>query len=121
VQQRHLHGSERFHLDPGRAHRLGAGGAAHGRGAGQQLKLQRHPGQRHRVAQRDEIAGFFGRHDAGQPRHAQHIAFFRATGFDQPQGGRFEPNQALGHRHAVTGRLGPHIDHMGLTLGVEVG
>ena len=38
-----------------------------------------------RVAQGDQVAGAFGRHDAGQPGHFQHVAFGHLTIADQPE------------------------------------
>ena len=73
------------------------------------------------MAQGDEIAGLFGGHDGGDAGHAQHVALLGAAGLDQLQRGRLHDDAPAGHRRAVRGRLGAHVHHVGLALGVEVG
>jgi hypothetical protein len=73
------------------------------------------------VAQRDEVAGFLGGHDAGDAGDAQHVAFFGVAGFDEGQGGGQHFDAAAGDGDAVRGGLGGHVHHVGLALGVKVG
>ena len=53
------------------------------------------------MAQRDQVAGFFSRHDAGNAGNAQHVALFGAARFDQSQRGGQHLNAATGHPDAV--------------------
>ncbi len=73
------------------------------------------------MAKRDQIAGAFGRLDAGQTRDRQHIAFGHRQGADGPQ----HPGR---HHHARTGHCQPgnhglmaHIDHVRSPAAVEMG
>jgi hypothetical protein len=120
-QQGHLHGREGFHLDTGLAHGFGGGRAHHLAAVGQHFKLDRHAGQRDWVAQRNEVAGLLGPHDACQASNAQHIALLGSARLDQRQCGRLHADAAHGHGGAVGAGLGAHVDHVGLPLGVEVG
>ena len=120
-QQRHLHGGQGFHLDAGLTHGFGGAGADDLRAFGKDLEFDRHPGQRDRVAQRDQVAGALGAHDAGQSGNAEHITLFGGARLHQRQGGGQHADAATGHRHAVGAGLGADIDHVGLALGVEVG
>jgi hypothetical protein len=85
------------------------------------FKFNSNAGQCQGVAQRDEVAGLLGRHDAGDAGNAQHVALFGGAGFDEGQGGGQHFDAAAGHGHAVGGGLGGHVDHVGLALGVKVG
>ena len=78
-EQGHLHGGEGFHLHAGGAdgfHRCSTKYADSAQlvCAGS-FESNSNAGQRQRVAQRNEVAGFLGRHDAGDTGDAQHIAF----------------------------------------------
>ena len=73
------------------------------------------------MAQRNQVAGFFRCHDACQSGHPQHIALFGGTGSNQLARGGLHGNQPLRHSHTVGGRLRPHVHHVGLTLGIEMG
>jgi len=67
------------------------------------FKFNSNTGQRQRVAQRDEVAGFLGGHDAGDAGNAQHVAFFGGAGFDEGQGGGQHFDAAAGDGDAVRG------------------
>ena len=110
-----------FHFDASGAQGFGAGFAHHAGVGVVQLKADRHPGQRQGVAQGDEVAGFFCRHDAGQAGHAQHIAFFGVAMGNQLEGAGQHLYAALGHGHAVGVGLLRHVDHVGLAMGIKVG
>ena len=73
------------------------------------------------MAQRDQIGGAFGRHDARQPRHRQNIALFRPPFDHQCQGGGPHHHRTLRHCAARRGRFARHIDHMRPALIVEMG
>ncbi len=74
-----------------------------------------------RVAQGDEITGFFGGHDAGQARHPEHVAFLGAAAGNQGAGGGQHLDAAAGDGPAPGGGFIAHVHHMRLALGVEVG
>ena len=127
-EQGHLHGGEGFHLYAGGAdgfHRCSTKYARSARlSCASSSKFDSNAGQRQRVAQRDEVAGFLGGHDAVNVvngGNAQHIAFFGGAGFDEGQGGGQHFDAAAGDGDAVRGGLGGHVDHVGLALGVKVG
>ena len=73
------------------------------------------------MAQRNQVGGFFGSHDPGQPGNAQHVAFFGGARFDQGQRGGLHADAAFGHSNAVRVLFGSHIHHVGLALCVKVG
>ena len=73
------------------------------------------------MAQGDEVAGFFGRLDAGNARNAQHIALFCGAGFDDGQRGRQHFDAPARYCNAVGAGLASHIHHVGLALCVKMG
>lgn len=73
------------------------------------------------VAQRDQIAGLFGGHDACDAGDAQHVAFLGCARFDQCQGFGLHFDVACGYGHTVGGGFGAYVHHVGLALCVEVG
>ena len=89
-------------------------------GAGS-FKIDSNARQCQGVAQRDQVAGFLGGHDAGDAGDAQHVAFLGGARFDQRQGFRLHFDAAGGHGDAVRGGFGADVHHVGLALGVEVG
>ena len=109
-EQGHLHGGEGFHLDAGGAngfHRCGTKYACSARlSCAGSFKFNSNTGQRQWVAQRDEVAGFLGGHDASNvvnAGNAQHIVFFGGAGFDEGQGGGQHFDAAAGDGDAVRG------------------
>ena len=78
-------------------------------------------GDRQRVAERDQVGGFFRGHDAGQARCRQHVALGRLAALDRVERGLGQADLAAGHRLALLLRLGRDIDHPGLTFVVNVG
>lgn len=123
-EQGHLHGGEGLHLHARGAHRFDRGGAGNAGGAGVLCagggKVQRHAGQCQGVAQGDEVAGLLGALDACDAGNAQHIPLLGVACFNECQRGGQHFYAAAGHGHAVGGRLGSHIHHVGLALGVKV-
>ena len=85
------------------------------------LKFHRHPRQRDRVTQGNEVAGFLGGLDAGDAGDAEHVAFLGGALLDQRQRGGQHGDAAFGNRHSVGARFRRHVDHVGLALRVEVG
>ena len=73
------------------------------------------------MAQGDEVAGLFGGHDGGDAGDAQHVAFFGGAVLHNGQGLGLHGDAAFGDGYAVGGGFAAYVDHMGLTLGVEVG
>ena len=73
------------------------------------------------MAQRNQVTGLLGRHDAGDARDAQHVALLGRAALDDGQGFGLHGDAALGDRDAVGCGLGADIDHVGLALGIEVG
>ena len=118
-EQGHLHGGEGFHLYAGGAdgfHRCSTKYARSARlSCASSSKFDSNAGQRQRVAQRDEVAGFLGGHDAGDAGNAQHIAFFGVAGFDEGQGGGQHFDAAAGDGDAVRG------NHSAMGLGLPWG
>ena len=127
-QQGHLQGGEGFHFYAGGADGFGRHGAHDTIGLGtfggagvDDVKLHGDPRQGQRVAQRNEFAGLFGRHDGGHAGNAQHIAFFGAATFNQLARGGQHLDAAARNGNAVRVGFAADIDHMGLALGVKVG
>ena len=84
-------------------------------GAGS-FKFDSNAGQCQGVAQRDQVAGFLGGHDAGDAGDAQHIAFLGGARFDQREGFGLHFDAAGGHGDAVGGGFGADVHHVGLAL-----
>jgi hypothetical protein len=98
-----------------------SGGATDARRVMVGRKRHRHSGQGQGVAQRNQIGGFFGTLDASNSRYANHIAFFRSSRFYQLQGGGQHMYLAGGNSNAVRVGFGANIDHVRLTLCIEMG
>ena len=120
-QQRYLRSNQGFHFNAGGPYSFNCGGAGDAAGGHVLLKVNCYPCQRQWMAERDQIAGFFGRHDACYAGNAQHIAFFGAAGQNDFQRLAVHHNAALGNRDAVGGWFGGNVYHVGLALGVKVG
>ena len=124
-EQGYLHGGEGFHFHAGGSD--GFYGCCTKYACSARLscacsfEFDSNTGQCQRMAQRDEVAGFLGGHDAGDAGNAQHVAFFGGAGFDEGQGGGQHFDAAAGDGDAVRSGLGGHVDHVGLALGVKVG
>ena len=124
-EQGNLHGGEGFHFHAGGAYGFHGCRAKYADGARLvcvgRFKFNSNAGQCQRVAQRNQVAGFLGGHDAGDAGNAQHVAFLGGAGFDEGQGGGQHVDAAAGDGDAVRGGLGGHVNHVGLALGVKVG
>ena len=111
----HVVDGEQGHLDGGEGFHLYAGGADGFHGCGTKyacsvrltyadsFEFNSDADQRQGVAQRDEVAGFLGGHDAGDAGDAQHVAFFGGAGFDEGKGGGQHFDAAAGDGDAVRG------------------
>ena len=77
--------------------------------------------ERQRVAQWDEIAGFFRSHDASQACHTQHIAFFSAATFNQGAGCGQHFDAAAGDGPTPRRSFVANVHHVRLALGVKMG
>src|SRR2546425_7116116 len=73
------------------------------------------------MAQRNEVTGLLGSHDAGDARNAQYVTLLGGAALDDGQGGGLHDDAAFGDRDAVGCGLGADVDHVGLALGVEMG
>jgi len=73
------------------------------------------------VAQGNPVGGALGALDASDAGHAQHIALAGLTRLDAPQRLGLHADAATRHAHPHGGRLGRHINHVGLALGIKVG
>ena len=124
-EQGHLHGGEGFHLDAGLAYGFDGCSAIYAAsarlGCASSFEFDSNAGQRQRVAQGNQVAGFFGALNAGDAGNAQHVAFFGVARFDQRQCGGQHLDASASDGDAVGGRFGGNVDHVGLALGVKVG
>src|SRR5690606_25321473 len=84
-------------------------------------EIERDAGERQRVAERDQIAGALGRHDARDARDREDIALFRGAVADGAGGIERHGDAAGGHRLARGDGLGGDIDHAGGAALVEMG
>src|SRR5579883_626389 len=73
------------------------------------------------MAQRDQVGGLLGGHDAGKLRHREHVALGGLLVADQRQGCRLHHDARLRDRHALRDVLAADIDHPGVAALVEVG
>jgi predicted Zn-dependent protease len=128
-EQGDLHGGQGFHFHTGGADGFNRGGTNNSPifAISRRIhclisyKVNSNSGQRQRVAQRNQIAGFLRTLNARNPCNTQHIAFFGGARLNQRHGGGQHDDAALGYCYAVGGGFGGHVDHVGLALGVEMG
>ena len=76
-------GGQRLHLDAGLAGDLGRGADAKAGEVVVGVDVDGDLGERQRVAERDQLVGALGRHDAGDARGADHVALLGVAGADQ--------------------------------------
>jgi len=119
-EQRHLHSGERFHFYARLSNGFDGGCALHAVRVFVDGKLHSHAGERKRVAQRNQVAGFLGSLNARNARNAQHIAFLGGTALNEAQRGGQHDNATGGHAHAFGVGFVGHVHHMGLALRVKV-
>ena len=84
-------------------------------------ELDRHAGQRQRMAQRDQVRRALGRLDRGDPRDPEHVALFRVARAHHRQRGRAHLDAAAGARDTFGYILVGDVDHVRLPVRVEVG
>src|ERR1700733_11283538 len=67
--------------------------------------VDRNRTQAYGMAERNEIGGLLGGHDAGDPRRADDVALLGVPGKDRSQRRRSHPHPSFGDRDPVRGRL----------------
>src|SRR3954454_6532913 len=72
------------------------------------------------MAERDQFAGAFGRHDAGDARRAQHVALFGVAGEHELERLRAHHDAPLGDRDPLGRGFLRNIDHTGLPASADV-
>ena len=73
------------------------------------------------MAQWDKFRGLFCRHDAGNARNSEHIAFFRGAGLDHLQGCGLHVNATSRNGTTMGNFLGGDVDHMRIAVLIEMG
>ncbi len=73
------------------------------------------------MTERDQFGGALGRHDAGKPRHREHVALGDIARGDAGERLLAHHDAGARHRHPVGLRLVRDVDHSGAALGVEMG
>ena len=73
------------------------------------------------MAERNELGGLLGRHDAGDPRRADDVALLGVAGKDRGQRRRGHAHPSLGDRDPVRRRLVRHVDHPRFAVGANMG
>ena len=120
-QQGYLYGGEGFYFYTGWTNSFYRG-VARDAGAGRiGFKTDGHAGQCQRVAQGNQVTGFFGCHDAGNSGDAQYIAFFGGALKNERQRGSIHHNASLRQCNAVRGGFAAYVNHVRLTLRVKMG
>ena len=76
---------------------------------------------RKRVAERDQLVGLLGRHDAGDAGGAKHVAFLGVAGRTRSSVVAAHPHEAFGDRDPLGCRLLRYVDHAGVAAGVDMG
>ena len=117
---------EGFHFDAGLGVGLRMAMDTHFAGAvGQEARIDVDLAivERERVAERDEFAGFFCAHHAGENRGLKDRTFFRGDLTIAEEHGEFrrERNGGDGAGGAARNGFGADVDHRGAVVRVEVG
>ena len=120
-QQRGGNTGQGLHLNAGDAAGLDGAAGLHRPALRQQFELDLHLGQRQRMAQRDQLAGALGGHDASHAGYAQHIAFLHRAVLHGGKGVFVHGNDAVGRGLAGGDRLAAHVHHHRIALGIEMG
>ena len=84
------------------------------------LEVDGRLGDGERMAERDQLVGLLGGHDAGDAGGGQHVALLGLALLDQRQRRRRHGDEAFGARGALGGGLVGDVDHARLALVVEV-
>ncbi len=119
-QKRYLHGGQRLHFHTCRANGFNSCAAGYGGAVLVGREINCRARQCQRVAQGNQVTGFFRRHDARHAGYAQYIAFFGIACQNNGQRCRIHDNTPLGNGHTVRRRFGSDINHVGLALGIEM-
>jgi hypothetical protein len=83
--------------------------------------MSRNLGQAKGVAERNEVGGLLGRHDARDPRHADDVALLGVAGENRSQRRRSHPHPPLGDRDPVRRRLVRDVDHPRFAISANMG
>ena len=110
-----------FHLHAGDAAGFDRAAGFHGLLFGQQFKIHAYLGQRQGMAQRDQLAGAFGGHNAGDAGHAQHVALFHRAALHGGKGFGVHGKDAPGRSLPGGDRFAAHIHHHGISGGIKMG
>lgn len=119
-QQRYLYCGQRLHFHARWAHGFNACSAGYGGAVFVGREVYGYARQRQRVTQRNQVAGFFGGHNAGHASYAQNIAFFSTACQNNCQRCGTHDNTPLGNGNTMGCRFGRYINHMSLTLGIKM-
>ena len=119
-QQRGGNAGQRFHLHAGHAAGLDGAQGFHRLPLGQQTELDAHLSQGQRMAQRDQLTGAFGGHDACNARHTQHIALFHGAALHGGKGLGVHGNNAVCSSFPGGDGLCAHIHHHGVPGGIKM-
>lgn len=79
-------------------------------------QIDGHIGEHDWMAKRNEFARFLRRHDAGDARSRDNVAFFRAVRKHGGERSSLHGDEALGNGNAFGLGFFGHIDHMGIAL-----
>ncbi len=120
-QEAHANCGERLHLDAGATEGFDGHGKlyAAARFVEGEIRSDTRDGQG--VAKWDQIRCALRRLNCSQARDSDDIAFFAGTAAYQGKGSGEHPDDAAGTRNAMCLGLGANINHMSLTVLVEMG
>lgn len=114
------HGGEGFHFDAGLGGDGCGGGDADAVGF-DDLKIDGGLIQAQGMAEGNQLAGFFGGHDAGDSGGVEHLAFGGVACGEDLQSLRLHDDEAFGSGLAQGGLLGGNIDHAGGAGVIDMG
>src|SRR6478609_4144347 len=95
-------------------------GGADGDGVQAKVEIDRHLGQRERMAQRNQVRGLLGGHDACHARNGQGIPLGEAAGAQEPHHLLCGPDRSGGRGLAGCFCLGGNIHHLGAAVLAQV-
>ncbi len=119
-EQSDTYGGQRFHFHAGATMALDSG-TQFNRCTGQvRRELDRNPGDLERVRKRYQVGRMLGSLNRCNPRDSEDIAFFGTSGKNHLQRFGLHFDASSGGRNAVRFVFCTNVDHVGLTLTVEV-
>ena len=114
-------GGERFHLDAGSRGDFGGSSDDDAIAFGWNGEFHYAMSDGQRVAERNEIAGFFGGHDASEAGGGEDVTLGDFVAFDEVERGGLEMNLATGDGLTELNGFAGNIDHGGFAGGGEMG